>query len=151
MPGPTTAFLRRHCELLDEFKQRHCPGTSKWNKIEHRLFSHITHSWRGRPLTSHEVVIETIAATRTRAGLRVEAHLDPGDYPTGIAISKDRFAALPLVRHEVHGQWNYTLLPESSTPQTLPTSVSAYKRTWPWQDFREAGVCHRAPVTLRHG
>jgi transposase len=96
------------------------PGTSKWNKIEHRLFSHITHNWRGRPLTSHEVVIETIAATRTRAGLRVEAHLDPGDYPTGIAISKDRFAALPLVRHEVHGQWNYTLLPEPSAPRSLP-------------------------------
>lgn len=98
------------------------PGTSKWNKIEHRLFSHITHNWRGRPLTSHDVVIETIAATRTRAGLRVEAQLDPGDYPTGIAISKDRFAALPLVRHEVHGQWNYTLVPESSAPQALPTS-----------------------------
>ncbi|WSB82351.1 ISAzo13 family transposase [Streptomyces cellulosae] len=98
------------------------PGTSKWNKIEHRLFSHITHNWRGRPLTSHDVVIETIAATRTRAGLRVEAHLDPGDYPTGIAISKDRFAALPLVRHEVHGQWNYTLLPDSSAPQALPAS-----------------------------
>ncbi|MFE8950381.1 ISAzo13 family transposase [Streptomyces sp. NPDC007856] len=98
------------------------PGTSKWNKIEHRLFSHITHNWRGRPLTSHEVVIETIVATRTRAGLRVEAHLDPGDYPTGIAISKDRFAALPLVRHEIHGQWNYTLLPEPSEPQILPAS-----------------------------
>ncbi|MFD8723874.1 ISAzo13 family transposase [Streptomyces sp. NPDC059629] len=98
------------------------PGSSKWNKIEHRLFSHITHNWRGRPLTSHEVVIETIAATRTRAGLRVEAHLDPGDYPTGIAISKDRFAALPLVRHEIHGQWNYTLLPEPSEPQILPAS-----------------------------
>jgi transposase len=96
------------------------PGTSKWNKIEHRLFSHITRNWRGRPLTSHEVVIETIAATRTRAGLRVEAHLDPGDYPTGIAISKDRFAALPLVRHEVHGQWNYALLPEPSAPQVSP-------------------------------
>ena len=96
------------------------PGTSKWNKIEHRLFSHITHSWRGRPLTSHEVVIETIAATRTRAGLRVEAQLDPGDYPTGIAISKDRFAALPLVRHETCGQWNYTLLPQPSAPQALP-------------------------------
>ena len=96
------------------------PGTSKWNKIEHRLFSHITHNWRGRPLTSHDVVIKTIAATRTRAGLYVEAQLDPGDYPTGIAISKDRFAALPLVRHEVHSQWNYTLLPESSAPQALP-------------------------------
>ncbi|MFE2189171.1 ISAzo13 family transposase [Streptomyces sp. NPDC059455] len=98
------------------------PGTSKWNKIEHRLFSHITHNWRGRPLTSHDVVIEAIAATRTQAGLRVEAQLDPGDYPAGIAISKDRFAALPLVRHEAHGQWNSTLLPEPSAPQALPTS-----------------------------
>ncbi|MFC8277254.1 hypothetical protein ACFUJR_32930 [Streptomyces sp. NPDC057271] len=71
-------------------------GRTTWPlTIEHRLFSHITHNWRGRPLTSHDVVIETIAATRTRAGLRVEARLDRGDYPTGIAISKDRFAALP--------------------------------------------------------
>ncbi|MET8631159.1 ISAzo13 family transposase, partial [Kitasatospora sp. NPDC004669] len=84
------------------------PSTSKWNKIEHRLFSHITHNWRGRPLTSHDVVLQTIAATRTRTGLTVEAHLDTGDYPTGIAISKDRFAALPLVKHETHGQWNYS-------------------------------------------
>jgi hypothetical protein len=102
------------------------PGTSKWNKIEHRLFSHITHNWRGRPLTSHDVVIETIAATRTRAGLRVEAHLDRGDYPTGIAISKDRFAALPLVKHETHGQWNYTLLPEPATAQTPPATGEAH-------------------------
>ena len=102
------------------------PGTSKWNKIEHRLFSHITHNWRGRPLTSHDVVIETIAATRTRAGLRVEAHLDCGDYPTGIAISKDRFAALPLVKHDVHGQWNYTLLPEPATAQTPPATGEAH-------------------------
>ena len=75
------------------------PGTSKWNKIEHRLFSHITLNWRGRPLTSHEVVVQTIAATRTRGGLRVEAALDTGDYPTGVAISKERMAALPLERH----------------------------------------------------
>jgi hypothetical protein len=61
-------------------KQRHWPGTSKWNKIEHRLFSHITMNWRGRPLTSHEVVVATIAATRTRSGLRVEAALDARDY-----------------------------------------------------------------------
>ena len=64
------------------------PGTSKWNKIEHRLFSHITLNWRGRPLTSHDVVVKTIAAVRTRTGLRVEADLDDGDYPTGVAISK---------------------------------------------------------------
>ena len=92
------------------------PGTSKWNKIEHRLFSHITMNWRGRPLTSHEVVVQTIAATRTSRGLRVEAVLDPGDYPTGVAISKERFAALPLERHTTHGAWNYTLRPAAATP-----------------------------------
>ena len=92
------------------------PGTSKWNKIEHRLFSHITMNWRGRPLTSHEVVVQTIAATRTSRGLRVEAVLDPGDYPTGVAISKERFAALPLERHAAHGAWNYTLHPAAATP-----------------------------------
>jgi hypothetical protein len=80
------------------------------------LFSHITMNWRGRPLTSHEVVVQTIAATRTRSGLRVEAVLDPGDYPTGVAISKERFAALPLERHAVRGAWNYTLHPAAGPP-----------------------------------
>jgi hypothetical protein len=88
------------------------PGTSKWNKIEHRLFSYITLNWRGRPLTSHEVVVQTIAATRTSGGLRVEAALDSGDYPTGVAISKERMAALPLERHATRGAWNYTLHPQ---------------------------------------
>ncbi|GIH25835.1 hypothetical protein Aph01nite_41450 [Acrocarpospora phusangensis] len=97
------------------------PGTSKWNKIEHRLFSHITHNWRGRPLTSHEVVVNTIAATRTSGGLRVEAVLDTGDYPTGVAISRERFSALPLERHAVHGSWNYTLYP---TPAGESRAVS---------------------------
>ena len=92
------------------------PGTSKWNKIEHRLFSHITMNWRGRPLTSHEVVVQTIAATRTSRGLRVEAVLDPGDYPTGVAVSQERFAALPLQRHAVRGAWNYTLRPAAGAP-----------------------------------
>ena len=67
-------------------------------------------NWRGRPLTSHEVVVQTIAATRTSRGLHVEAVLDPGDYPTGVAVSKERFAALPLKRHATHGAWNYTLV-----------------------------------------
>jgi hypothetical protein len=94
------------------------PGTSKWNKIEHRLFSHITMNWRGRPLTSHEVVVKTIAATRTSGGLRVEAALDSGDYPTGVAISTERLDALPIQRHAVHGTWNYTLHPQLACRST---------------------------------
>jgi transposase len=99
------------------------PGTSKWNKIEHRLFSHITFNWRGRPLTSHEVVVKTIAATTTRSGLRVEAALDTGDYPTGVAISKQRFDALPLRRHATHSAWNYTLHPHPAATATQPEPV----------------------------
>jgi hypothetical protein len=82
------------------------PGTSKWNKIEHRLFSAITMNWRGRPLTSHEVVVNTIAATTTRTGLTVAAELDPGTYATGIKISDKQMAALPVTRHDWHGDWN---------------------------------------------
>jgi hypothetical protein len=88
------------------------PGTSKWNKIEHRLFSHITMNWRGRPLTSHEVIVSTIAATTTATGLRVHAELDTGLYPTGVKISDAVMAALPIFRHPWHGEWNYTLGPE---------------------------------------
>src|SRR5512135_1580869 len=100
------------------------PGTSKWNKIEHRLFSHITMNWRGRPLTSHDVVVQTIASTRTRAGLTVEAALDPGSYPTGVAISKERFAELPLEPHVMHGTWNYTLHPGRAPGQTADPVVT---------------------------
>jgi hypothetical protein len=88
------------------------PGTSKWNKVEHRLFSHITMNWRGRPLTSHEVIVQTIAATTTRTGLRVRAELDTGAYDTGVKISDAQMDALPLARHDWHGDWNYTLRPE---------------------------------------
>ena len=87
------------------------PGTSKWNKVEHRLFSHITMNWRGRPLTSHEVIVQTIAATTTRAGLRVHAELDTSAYDTGVKISNRQMDALPLTRHDWHGDWNYTLRP----------------------------------------
>jgi len=89
------------------------PGTSKWNKIEHRLFSHITMNWRGRPLTSHEVIVQTIAATTTRTGLRVHAELDTSTYQTGVQISDGQMDALPLARHYWHGDWNYTLHPRA--------------------------------------
>jgi hypothetical protein len=87
------------------------PGTSKWNKIEHRLFSHISMNWRGRPLTSHEVVVELIAATTTRKGLRVRAELDPELYPTGVEVTDAQIEALSLRRHAFHGEWNYDLSP----------------------------------------
>jgi hypothetical protein len=85
------------------------PGTSKWNKVEHRLFSHITMNWRGRPLTSHEVIVNTIAATTTRTGLRVRAELDASGCETGVQVSDAQMSALPLSRHDWHGDWNYTL------------------------------------------
>jgi hypothetical protein len=88
------------------------PGTSKWNRIEHRLFSHISMNWRGRPLTSHEVIIETIGAVTTKTGLTVRAALDTGSYPKGIRIAdKDMkaFEASHLQRHQFHGDWNYTI------------------------------------------
>ncbi|MFF0561705.1 ISAzo13 family transposase [Streptomyces sp. NPDC004266] len=88
------------------------PGTSKWNKIEHRLFSHITMNWRGRPLTSHEVVVQCISATTTRTGLRIHAELDNNTYPTGVQIGEAEMAALPLTRHAFHGDWNYVLHPQ---------------------------------------
>ena len=87
------------------------PGTSKWNKIEHRMFSHITQNWRGRPLVSHEVIIQLIANTTTKAGLKIRAELDPGHYPTGTLVSDEQLAALNLKRSEFHGEWNYTLMP----------------------------------------
>ncbi len=93
------------------------PGTSKWNKIEHRLFSYISMNWRGRPLTSHEVIVNTIAATRTASGLRVHAELDTTTYATGLKIPHDEMKALEtggiLIRHDFHGEWNYALRPQA--------------------------------------
>ena len=88
------------------------PGTSKWNKIEHRLFSHISMNWRGRPLTSHEVVVDLIGATTTRTGLQVHAELDPGVYQTKVKVDDEQMDALALQRHDFHGEWNYTLRPK---------------------------------------
>jgi transposase len=88
------------------------PGTSKWNKVEHRLFSHITMNGRGRPLSSHEIIVQAIAATTTSTGLRVRAELDTGACDTGVTISDAQMDALPLTRHDWHGDWNYTLHPQ---------------------------------------
>jgi hypothetical protein len=87
------------------------PGTSKWNKIEHRMFCHITQNWRGRPLVSHEVIIQLIANTTTSKGLRIRAELDKGQYPTGTLVSDQQLASLNLKRSEFHGEWNYSVIP----------------------------------------
>lgn len=90
------------------------PGTSKWNKIEHRLFCHITQNWRGKPLRSFETIVDSIGNTRTARGLRVKAKLDKRLYPTGQSVSKEEMAALSLHRHEFQGDWNYELHPRTA-------------------------------------
>jgi transposase len=84
------------------------PGTSKWNKIEHRLFSHIAMNWRGRPLVDHEVIVELIGATTTKTGLKVGVELDRSPYPTGQEITDSEFEKIVINRHAFHGDWNYT-------------------------------------------
>ena len=93
------------------------PGTSKWNKIEHRLFSFITGNWRGKPLVSHQVIVQLIAATTTKAGLKVRCELDPNSYPAGIKVSDAELQAVNLRRHDFHGEWNYTLSPNPPAPK----------------------------------
>ena len=112
------------------------PGTSKWNKIEHRLFCQITRNWRARPLTSHQVILETIAAVTTKTGLTVEAMLDAGTYPKGVKISDEQMKELEervLDRHVFHGEWNYTVLPVSrpaprGRPRASPRTAGPARR-----------------------
>lgn len=109
------------------------PGTSKWNKIEHRLFCHITQNWRGRPLRTFETIVDLIGNTRTAAGLRVNAQLDECAYPTGATVTDAQMNALCLHRHEFHGDWNYELHPRteahtarsSKSPEPSPTKLAS--------------------------
>ena len=87
------------------------PGTSKWNKIEHRMFSHITMNWRGRPLASYQTIVDLIGSTTTRTGLTIRADLDHNAYETGITITDRHLKTLPIERHEFHPDWNYTMIP----------------------------------------
>ena len=104
-------------QLADETGLKLCvchfpPGTSKWNKIEHRLFSFITQNWRGRPLLSRQAIVELISNTTTRQGLTVRAALDTNIYETGIKVSDAELAQIRMTRHEFHGDWNYTITPQ---------------------------------------
>jgi hypothetical protein len=87
------------------------PGTSKWNKIEHRMFCHITENWRGRPLINHEVIVNLIGHTTTRTGLAIKAKLDRRRYPKGVKVSDEVLARVHLTPARFHGEWNYSLSP----------------------------------------
>jgi hypothetical protein len=93
------------------------PGTSKWNKIEHRLFSFITMNWRGKPLRSYRTIVQLIAATTTDAGLKVRAELDENKYPKAVKVSDAQLAAVNLSRHSFHGDWNYSIAPTQKNPR----------------------------------
>ncbi len=88
------------------------PGTSKWNKIEHHLFSYISKNWRGKPLVSYEVIVQLIASTKTNKGLQVECEMDESNYKTGIKISKKQMKEINIERNSFHGEWNYTIWPQ---------------------------------------
>jgi len=103
-------------ELGISIEVRHLPpGTSKWNKIEHRLFSFITQNWRAKPLVSYRVIVDLIAATTTETGLKVYCELDVNRYPKGILVSDDEMAGLNIQRADFHGEWNYTIAPSNQT------------------------------------
>jgi transposase len=117
--GYRVRLWRRELQKLADELQRTIqvchfpPGTSKWNKIEHRMFCHITANWRGRPLVSREVVVNLIGSTTTREGLRIKAVLDKNTYAQGIKVSDEELAALTIERDEFHGEWNYRMKPRT--------------------------------------
>ncbi len=92
------------------------PGTSKWNRIEHRLFAYISQNWRGKPLVSHQVIVQLIGATTTQTGLTVRCELDANRYPKGIKVTDAEMAALTIERDPFHGEWNYTISPSQQPP-----------------------------------
>jgi len=97
------------------------PGTSKWNKIEHRLFAFISKNWRAKPLVSYRVIVDLISATTTKTGLTVRCELDPALYPKGIIVSDEEMAAIDIVRDEFHGEWNYTIYPRNHPDRAVDT------------------------------
>jgi hypothetical protein len=92
------------------------PGTSKWNKIEHRLFSHVAMNWRARPLVSLAAIVSLIGSTTTSSGLRIRSEIDHGSYPLGVTITNEQMANVRLKPHRFHGDWNYTIQPRRPTP-----------------------------------
>ena len=107
-------------ELDIDIRVHHLPpGTSKWNKIEHRLFSFITMNWRAKPLVSYRVIVDLISATTTEAGLKVHCELDTNTYPKGVTVTDEDMEALNIVRADFHGEWNYTIKPTNRTDRAI--------------------------------
>ena len=117
------------------------PGTSKWNKIEHRLFCHITQNWRGRPLTDHLAVVERIGATTTRTGLKVECAIDPRTYQNGVKVEDADFDAIHLVGDGFHPEWNYSIHPRPKLIRSVCLAESPKQRfrAWPTDLGRARG------------
>jgi hypothetical protein len=118
----TRRFSARYVvrSLKRDIKVHHWPpGTSKWNKIEHRLFSFITMNWRAKPLVSYRVMVDLIGATTTRSGLTVRSELDTSSYPKGIVVSDEEMQAINITCHDFHGEWNYTIHPGSRSDRTV--------------------------------
>jgi len=115
--NPRTRLWRRELQRLADttgLRIRVChfpPGTSKWNKIEHRMFSFVSLNWRGKPLESLEIIVNLIAATTTNTGLKIYARLDEGSYERGVEVTDEQLAAVNITRHSFHGDWNYTVIP----------------------------------------
>ena len=120
--GPTVKLWKRELQRLAnetglKITIAHLPpGTSKWNRIEHRLFAFITMNWRGKPLVSHQVIVQLIGATTTETGLAVCCEIDRNLYPKGIAVSDEELQAINITRHAFHGEWNYTIAPNQQPP-----------------------------------
>ena len=120
--GPTVKLWKRELQRLAnetglKITVAHLPpGTSKWNRIEHRLFAFITMNWRGKPLVSHQVIVQLIGATTTETGLAVCCEIDRNLYPKGIEVSDEELQAINITRHAFHGEWNYTIAPNQQPP-----------------------------------
>src|SRR6195952_500886 len=119
-PTRWASRANRKCDFADIVVHHLPPGTSKWNKVEHRLFSFITMNWKAEPLVSYRVIVDLIAATTTKTGLTVRCELDSTHYTKGIVISKNEMDGLHITRDAFHGEWNYTIHPAHPTATNAP-------------------------------
>jgi hypothetical protein len=123
------------------------PGTSKWNKIEHRLFSHIAMNWRGTPLVSLATIVRLIASTRSRSGLRVRSEIGRHGYPDGVTVPDAQMARVQITRHEFHGDWNYTIEPTPKSPSPDHQPVAA--QHWPRHPIRDGLIVIELALVFR--